>query len=70
MATKWDKGTISTWEKKGRSVCGSLVGADDVTLRRAKDKEAAETRLWIMEARRDKLTDLAETVQDEAEERS
>jgi hypothetical protein len=70
MAAKWNEDMVSAWEKKGWSVCGTLIGEADVALRKAKDKEAAETRLRIMEAGRDKLIDLAESVQDETKERS
>jgi transcriptional regulator len=62
-AAKWEEDTVSAWEKKGRREA-------DAALRKAKDKEAAKTRLRIMEAGRDKLIDLAESVQDETVERS
>jgi hypothetical protein len=70
MAAKWDKETISAWDKKGKSVSGTLIGEADTAFRKAEDKEEAETRLRIMEAWKDKLIDLTESVQDEMEERS
>jgi hypothetical protein len=70
MAAKWDKETASTWERNGRDVCGNLVKEADAVLKRAKEREAAETRLCIMETGSDKLIVLADAVQDEAEERS
>ncbi len=70
MAAKWDNETASTWKRKGRDVCGNLVKEADAVLKRAKKREAAETRLCIIEAERDKLIVLADAVQDEAEERS
>jgi hypothetical protein len=70
MAAKWDEDMVSAWRKKGWSMCGTLIREADAALRKAKDKEAAETRLRIMEAGWDKLIDLAESVQDETEERS
>jgi hypothetical protein len=66
----WDESTVSTWEKKGSSVCRALIGEAEAALRKAKDREATETRLQIMQAGRDKFIYLAESVQDEAEERS
>ncbi len=51
-------------------MCGTLIGEADTALRKAKDKEAAKTRLQIMESGRDKLIDLAKSVQHETEERS
>jgi predicted HAD superfamily phosphohydrolase len=58
-------------------VCGDLLKEAEVALKeaevalkKAKEREAAETRLQIMESERDKLILLADAVQDEAEERS
>ncbi len=45
MAAKWDKETISVWERKGWSVCRSLIGEAHAALRKAKERETAETRL-------------------------
>ncbi len=58
------------WQQKGKDACGDLLKEEEKALKRAKEREAAETRLRIMEARRDKLIVLADVVQDKAEERS
>jgi hypothetical protein len=44
----WDESTVSAWEKTGSSVCGVLIGEAEAALRKAKDREATETRLQIM----------------------
>jgi hypothetical protein len=36
MAANWDKEITSIWEKKGRSIFGSLIGESDTALRKPK----------------------------------
>ncbi len=57
-------------KKKGRDVCWNLQKEAEAALKKAKEKEAAETRWQIMEVGRDKIIVLAQAAQDEAEERS
>ncbi len=45
MAAKWDKETILVWERKGWSVCRSLIGEAHAAPRKAQERETAETRL-------------------------
>jgi hypothetical protein len=70
MAAKWNNDTISAWQQKGQDACEDLLKEAEKALKKAKEREATETMLKIMEARRDKLVVLADAVQDEAEERS
>jgi hypothetical protein len=59
----------SSWEEKGKSVCGNILEEADAALKSAKVKEADEARVRIMEASRDKLVALVDTVHDETEEK-
>jgi hypothetical protein len=40
MAAKWDKETASTWEKKGKDVCGNFLREAEAALKKAKEREA------------------------------
>jgi NADH dehydrogenase FAD-containing subunit len=59
----------SAWQHKGRDACGELLKEADEALKRAREQEAAETRLKIMEDGKDELINMADTIQDKAEER-
>ncbi len=61
MAAKWDKETISVWERKGWSAHAVL---------RKPRRERLRRPGYVMEAERDKLVVLEEMMQYEAEERS
>ncbi len=70
MATKWDKNLEFTWQCMGKATCGELFKEADKALERAKKQEAAATRLKIMEDCRDRLINLAKTVQEEVDDRN
>lgn len=71
MATKWDKDNHKvTWQCMGKATCGELFKEADKALERAKKQEAAATRLKIMEDCRDRLINLAKTVQEEVDNRN
>jgi acyl-CoA reductase-like NAD-dependent aldehyde dehydrogenase len=60
MVAKFDREMASTLEKKDRDACGNLIKEADKALKKAKEREAAKTRLHnIIEAGRDKLVVLA-----------
>jgi hypothetical protein len=69
MAAKWNTETISSWEEKDEDACGNLIKKAGLALKKAEDRQADEARLRKMEASRDKLVTLVETVQDESKER-
>jgi hypothetical protein len=55
MVAKFDREMASTLEKKDRDACGNLIKEADSALKKAKEREAVETRLRIIEVGRDKL---------------
>jgi hypothetical protein len=59
MVAKFDREMASTLEKKDRDAWGNLIKEAHSALKKAKEREAAETRLHIIEAGRDKLVVLA-----------
>jgi hypothetical protein len=59
-----------SWECKGAATYGNLLIEADGTLGRAREQEAAETRLKILEDGRDKPVNLADAMLLEAENRT
>jgi hypothetical protein len=59
-----------SWECKDAATCGNLLKEADGALERAREQEAAETRLKILEDGRDKLVNLADAMLLEAEDRT
>jgi ABC-type branched-subunit amino acid transport system ATPase component len=70
MAAKLTADQKKEWEERGAAACKESTKLANQILERAKEQEAAERHLKILESGRDKLINIAEAVYTETEERS
>jgi hypothetical protein len=70
MAARWTQEWKQGWEDRGTAACEELMKQADQTPEKAKHPETEEARLKIIENGKDKLVDLTEVVQTEAEDNS
>jgi hypothetical protein len=70
IAAKWDENLMFARMCKGSAACSEVLKEVDEALEKVREQEAAETRLKIMEGVRDKLSNLADTVHEEAEDKT
>jgi hypothetical protein len=59
VACKWRHGVAEEWYAKGEEVCGDLLEDAEKALKEAEEREAAESRVRIMENECEDLASLA-----------